>query len=63
MIPLGLLQDAHYSAHIPTYLNLASLGLTLAHEALHSLDEAGREFDFRGNLDPRWWQGAQAQYK
>ena len=48
MIPLGLLHDAHYSQNVPKYLNVGSLGLTLAHEILHSLDQMGRGFDSNG---------------
>ena len=48
MIPLGLLHDAHYSQNVPKYLNVGSLGLTLAHEILHSLDQMGRGFDENG---------------
>ena len=48
MIPLGLMHDAHYSQNVPKYLNVGSLGLTLAHEILHSLDQMGRGFDANG---------------
>ena len=48
VIPLGLLHDAHYSQNVPKYLNVGSLGLTLAHEILHSLDQMGRGFDANG---------------
>ncbi len=50
VIPLGLLHDAHYTQNVPKYLNVGSLGLTLAHEILHSLDKMGRGFDPRGHL-------------
>ena len=48
VIPLGLLHDAHFSQNVPKYLNVGSLGLTLAHEILHSLDQMGRGFDANG---------------
>ena len=48
VIPLGLLHDAHYTQNVPKYLNVGSLGLTLAHEILHSLDQMGRGFDENG---------------
>ena len=48
VIPLGLLHDAQYSQNVPKYLNVGSLGLTLAHEMLHSLDQMGRGFDANG---------------
>lgn len=48
VIPLGLMHDTHYSQNVPKYLNVGSLGLTLAHEILHSLDQMGRGFDANG---------------
>ena len=57
MIPLGLIQDAHYTRGVPKYLNLGSLGLTLAHEVLHSLDRTGRDFDAEGTFS-HWWDPA-----
>ena len=48
VIPLGLMHDAHYSQNVPKYLNVGSLGLTLAHEILHTLDQMGRGFDANG---------------
>jgi len=44
VIPLGLIRDAHFTRNVPKYLNVGSLGLTLAHEILHSLDRMGRGF-------------------
>ena len=58
MIPLGLMGEAHFSLRIPKYLNVGSLGLTLAHEMLHSLDTTGRGFDSRGVLSNDFWDYA-----
>ena len=55
MIPLGLVRDTHFSLRVPKYLNVGSLGLTLAHEMLHSLDTTGRQFDHRGRLTSDFW--------
>ena len=55
MIPLGLMGEAHFSLRVPKYLNVGSLGLTLAHEMLHSLDSTGRGFDSRGVLANDFW--------
>ena len=55
MIPLGLVRDTHFSLRVPKYLNVGSLGLTLAHEILHSLDTTGRQFDHRGRLTSDFW--------
>ena len=55
MIPLGLVRDTHFSLRVPKYLNVGSLGLTLAHEILHSLDTTGRQFDYRGRLTSDFW--------
>ena len=53
---IGLIDnDAHYAMNVPQYLNLGTLGLTLAHEILHSLDRTGRDFDRRGTLR-HWWR-------
>jgi predicted metalloendopeptidase len=46
VIPLGLIRDAHFTRNVPKYLNVGSLGLTLAHEILHSLDRMGRGFRY-----------------
>lgn len=56
VIPLGLMQDAHYTQNVPKYLNVGSLGFTLAHEILHSIDLMGRGFDADGTL--RDWSDA-----
>ena len=50
VIPLGLIRDAHFTRNVPKYLNVGSLGLTLAHEILHSLDRMGRGFRADGRL-------------
>ena len=55
VIPLGLVGDAHFSLRVPKYLNVGSLGLTLAHEILHSIDTTGRQFDHRGRLTSDFW--------
>ena len=55
VIPLGLVRDTHFSLRVPKYLNVGSLGLTLAHEMLHSLDTTGRQFDHRGRLTSDFW--------
>ena len=55
VIPLGLMGEAHFSLRVPKYLNVGSLGLTLAHEMLHSLDSTGRGFDSRGVLANDFW--------
>ena len=47
--------EAHFSLRVPKYLNVGSLGLTLAHEMLHSLDSTGRGFDSRGVLANDFW--------
>ena len=47
--------DAHFSLRVPKYLNVGSLGLTLAHEMLHSLDTTGRGFDSKGVLTSDFW--------
>eukprot|EP00094_Tigriopus_californicus_P013753 TCALIF_13309-PA protein Name:"Similar to MMEL1 Membrane metallo-endopeptidase-like 1 (Homo sapiens)" AED:0.07 eAED:0.07 QI:145/0.78/0.73/1/0.35/0.4/15/73/751 len=54
VIPLGLLQESHFTRNVPQYLNLASLGLTMAHEILHALDNTGRDFNSGGSLH-HWW--------
>jgi predicted metalloendopeptidase len=50
VIPNGLLTDPLFSLRIPKYLNVGSMGLTLAHEIWHSLDNTGRDFDGMGIL-------------
>lgn len=57
-----MLQHGLYVPHVPTYLNLASLGLTLAHETLHSLDQTGRDFDQDGNIHHWWDSGSERAY-
>ncbi len=56
------MDDAHYASSVPQYLNVASLGLTLAHEAIHSLDQTGRQFDFRGTHRRSWDQESERAY-
>jgi len=50
VIPLGLIRDAYFTRNVPKYLNIGSLGLTLAHEILHSIDRTGRGFQGDGKL-------------
>ncbi len=52
-----MLDASHLLLNVPKYLNVASLGVTLAHEALHSLDRTGREFGADGALT-KWWDEA-----
>ena len=54
-IPLGYLQKPFIDLNQRIFIyNLAYLGLTIAHELAHALDEWGRQFDKYGKLND-WW--------
>jgi putative endopeptidase len=54
-IPLGYLQKPFIDLNQRIFIyNLAYLGLTIAHEMAHALDEWGRQFDKYGKLND-WW--------
>ena len=60
---MGLLQDTHFTDNVPKYLNVGSLGLTLAHEILHSLDQTGRDFTPGGIFEKSWDEGTEDGFK
>jgi hypothetical protein len=41
VVPLAFLNAPHYVHGAPKYINYATIALTIAHEALHSLDSSG----------------------
>jgi putative endopeptidase len=54
-IPLGYLQKPFIDLdERGIEYNLAHIGYTLGHEMSHSLDNTGRRYDYKGNLQ-NWW--------
>ena len=54
-IPLGYIQYPFIDLDQRSFIyNIAYMGLTIAHELAHSLDEWGRQFDKDGKLN-NWW--------
>ncbi|XP_054285200.1 neprilysin-2-like [Macrosteles quadrilineatus] len=53
-IPAGILQYMFYSPDRPDSLNYGGLGAVMAHELIHSVDDEGKQYDDRGNLN-QWW--------
>ncbi|OXA60339.1 Phosphate-regulating neutral endopeptidase [Folsomia candida] len=51
VVPLAFLNPPNYSYGAPKYVNYATIALTIAHEALHSLDSSGSDFDADGKLN------------
>ncbi len=50
VIPLAFLNPPNYYYGAPKSYNYATIALTIAHEALHSLDSSGSDFNADGKL-------------
>ncbi|XP_037086791.1 uncharacterized protein LOC119107449 [Pollicipes pollicipes] len=47
-VPLALLTEPYFYDNVPEYVQYAVLGVTMAHELLHGIDNAGFHFDESG---------------
>jgi predicted metalloendopeptidase len=52
--PAGVLQPPFYSPRASLAVNMGSTGETIGHELTHGFDDAGSQFDAKGDLTP-WW--------
>lgn len=55
-VPAAILQDPFVSLNSKSFeYNLSHIGYTFGHEFSHSLDNTGRLYDHRGNMN-NWWK-------
>jgi putative endopeptidase len=57
--PAGILQTPFYDPRRDDALNYGGIGAVIGHEMTHGFDDAGRQFDGKGNLSD-WWTEADA---
>jgi endothelin-converting enzyme/putative endopeptidase len=57
VFPAGILQPPFYGRTAPEPMNYGAVGMVVGHELTHGFDDAGRQFDARGNLRD-WWSPA-----
>ncbi|KAG2234285.1 hypothetical protein INT48_002875 [Thamnidium elegans] len=50
-IPVGMIQEPFYSPNYPQYINYGGLGVTIAHEFMHSVDSTFIIFNGTGQID------------
>lgn len=55
-IPAGILKFPFFAANRPYSINYGFIGVIIAHEFTHGLDDRGRKFDELGNLRDWWTQ-------
>lgn len=52
VMPIGILQPPFFDAQKPDYVNLGSMGMVVAHEIGHSIDDQGAKYDETGKVNP-----------
>jgi len=58
--PAGVLQPPLYDAKMDDAPNYGNTGSTIGHELTHGFDDAGRQYDAKGNLKD-WWTTQDAE--
>ena len=53
-IPMGIIQEPFIKLDAGLEYNIAHIGYTFGHELSHCLDNTGRLFDYKGNMN-NWW--------
>jgi len=54
VFPAGILQPPFYDAKADDAINYGGMGAAIGHEITHGFDDAGSQFDAKGNLRD-WW--------
>ncbi|KAF0718637.1 Aste57867_1572 [Aphanomyces stellatus] len=63
VFPAAILQPPFYSAtSYPPVVNYARIGMVMGHELTHGFDDAGRNFDPKGQLKAWWTDGVKATF-
>lgn len=52
VMPMGILQPPFFDSSKPDYVNLGSMGMVVAHEIGHSIDDQGSKYDETGKVNP-----------
>ncbi|WGL60910.1 M13 family metallopeptidase [Pigmentibacter sp. JX0631] len=52
VMPIGILQPPFFDSSKPDYVNLGSMGMVVAHEIGHSIDDQGSKYDETGKVNP-----------
>jgi endothelin-converting enzyme/putative endopeptidase len=58
--PAGILQFPFFDKDADDALNFGAIGMVIGHEMTHGFDDAGRQYDAKGNLN-NWWTAADAK--
>lgn len=53
-VPTSIMDDLFYSTKAPPIYNYGGLGCIIGHEIMHSFDNSGAKYDYRGFLK-NWW--------
>lgn len=51
VLPIGILQPPFFNAQKPDFVNLGSMGMVVAHEIGHAIDDQGSKYDETGKLN------------
>jgi putative endopeptidase len=54
VFPAGILQYPFFNSEATDSLNYGAIGVVMGHELTHGFDDAGSQFDGKGNLS-NWW--------
>ncbi|OWF36763.1 Endothelin-converting enzyme 1 [Mizuhopecten yessoensis] len=57
IVPAGLLQFPFYDYTLPHFMNFGTMGSTVGHYIVHSIDEWGAYFQKDGSIE-NWWSNA-----
>ena len=60
VFPAGILQPPFFDPDADDAANYGNIGATIGHELTHGFDDAGRQYDARGNLRD-WWTAEDAK--
>ena len=59
-VPMGIIQPPFVKISLGLEYNIANIGYTFGHELSHCLDNTGRLYDYKGNMN-NWWTPADAK--
>ncbi|MEP7157254.1 MAG: M13 family metallopeptidase [Betaproteobacteria bacterium] len=62
VFPAGILQPPYFNAAADDAVNYGAIGMVIGHEITHGFDDAGRQYDAKGNLKDWWTKDDAKQY-
>jgi putative endopeptidase len=63
VFPAGILQPPFFNPKASIAVNLGGMGMVVGHELTHGFDDAGSQFDAKGNLVNWWTDQDNARFK